>query len=199
MKTQVKINAFFVLASLPLIAGCTAPQQPQPVQQGNLVHMPGVTRGQAMEAAENVLSEMHFPLVKNDQNLGIMRTQPLSGAQFFEFWRADNATLDSAMEANIHTIRRSAELEFRQTDDQVSLACTVRVQRLSLPEKDIPSISQAYRLYSQSSRDTQRLKLHPELTRAMVWIDLGNDAALAEEILKRIAQRVARSKKDESI
>ena len=181
------------LAGLLLVIGCASTKvQPPP---GEPLQIAGTTRDEAMDAAEIVLSGMHFPLTKNDHDNGVMRTGPLSGAQFFEFWRADNATLDDALEANLHTIRRSVELDFDQTDGQLSVRCIVRVQRLSLPEKDIPSVSQAYRIYSRSTRDTQRLKLYPEQMKDLTWVDLGQDPALADEVLKRITRQITKPQK----
>jgi len=193
MKERTTFNAFLLLASLAFVTGCASSRQKPQREPARLA---GATRANAMSAAEAVLSEMHFTLAKNDFDQGVIQTHPLSGAQCFEFWRTDNATLAEALQANVHTIRRSVELNFGPADKPLKIECTVRVQRLSLPEKDIPSISQAYRLYSQSSRNTQKLKLYPELTRAMAWVDLGDDPVLAEKIRKRILQRITRSEKD---
>lgn len=196
MNERTRLSVLLISAALAALVGCASTESR--ARLGRPLQIADVSRTEAMSAAEIVLGKMHFDLTKNDRDNGLMRAGPLSGAQFFEFWRADNVTLDDAWQANLHTIRRSVELDFDQTDGQLSVKCAVRVQRLSLPEKDIPSVSQAYRIYSQSTRDTQRLKLAPEQMKGLTWIDLGQDPALAEEILKRITRQIAKSQKDKA-
>jgi len=82
------------------------------------------------------------------------------------------------------------ELHLEPDAGQVRLTCAVRVQRLSLPENEVASVSQAYRMYSKSTPTLQRLELGPAQKERLAWIDLGEDAALATRILKRIAQEI---------
>ena len=145
-----------------------------------------------MEAAEDVLCKMHFTIEKADIESGFIRTRPLSGAQFFEFWRSDNAGSFNAVEANLHTIRRIAELNISQQNGRVCIGCNVKTERLSLPEREVISSSRAYEMFSQSGPLRQRLALNPEQKRGMVWVDLGKDAWLETEILKRIENRLKR-------
>ncbi len=144
----------------------------------------------AMHATETALRKMHFVIEKADPVRGVVRTKPLSGAQFFEAWRSDNVGLAQIAEANIHTIRRTVELHLEPHAGQVRLTCAVRVQRLSLPENEVASVSQAYRMYSKSTPTLQRLELEPAQKERLAWIDLGEDTALATRILKRIAQEI---------
>jgi len=144
----------------------------------------------AMSAAETTLTRMHFDIEKADPIRGIIRTRPLTGAQFFELWRSDNVGPAHVAEASLHTIRRSVELRLQPSGNQVRIDCTVRVQRLSLPENEVASVSQAYRMYSRSTATLQRLELEPEQRENLAWIDLGDDPTLAARILKRIAQDI---------
>lgn len=145
---------------------------------------------QIMQAAEDTLSRLHFAIEKFDAEQGIIRTEPLRGAQFFELWRRDNVGLHNAAEANLHTIRRAVELRITGEQGQVSVDCRVQVQRLSLPENKAVSVSQAYRMHSASRSRTQRLQLTAQQRQGMAWIDMGQDDCLAARILDAIARRV---------
>jgi len=178
----------WALGGFMLLAGCAQPQHTAP-EEGSL-YLSDISMANAMRATETMLRRMHFAIEKADPIGGVIRTKPLAGAQFFEFWRSDNVGLAQTVEASIHTIRRSVELQLHPTGNQVRIECTVRVQRLSLPENEVASVSQAYRMYSKSTPTLQRLELEPEQRERLAWIDLGEDPALAEKILKRISQEI---------
>jgi hypothetical protein len=145
---------------------------------------------------------MHFAIEKLDAEQGLVRTRPLRGAQFFEFWRSDNASTYSWEEANLQSVRRSVELRVRpedggqRTEDgntpRLCIECTVSVQRLSLPPNEVTGTSEAYRIHSASVPTLQRIEVTPQQRRAMAWIDLGQDPDLAARILARVEQRLER-------
>jgi len=74
---------------------------------------------------------MYFTIEKADVDNGLIRTRPLPGAQFFEFWRSDNVGTDNALAANLHTIRRTVTLDISQQDEELHIGCEVQAQRLS--------------------------------------------------------------------
>ena len=151
-------------------------------------------KAELMKAAEDVLTEMHFTIEKADVDNGIIRTRPLPGAQFFEFWRSDNVGIRNTIAANLHSIRRTVTLNISQQKlpgddryhDELQMDCDVHVQRLSLPERQVNSSTRIYGIFSQSSPSLQRLQLNPEQAKQTEWIDLGSDPQLEAEILKRI-------------
>ncbi len=192
----VKSIAFPMLLSAVVLGGCAEQQHRADIAQS--VTVPGVTTAEAVDAAEIVLRQMRFSIEKADARAGIVTTAPLTGGQFFEFWRSDNVGLDATLEANLHTLRRSVQMDFDRVDDQVRIRCTIRVQRLSLPENEVASVSQAYRIYSRSTPTMQRLDLNPSQREAMSWIDLGDDPKLSAEILRKITQNIEQPEKDET-
>jgi hypothetical protein len=146
-----------------------------------------------MEVAEDVLANMYFTIDKADADIGLIRTRPLPGAQFFEFWRSDNAGTDNALAANLHTIRRTVTLDISQEGQELRIGCNVQAQRLSLPERQVSSsTTRVYGMFSQSSQSLQKLKLNPEQKKEMAWIDLDRDSRLEAEILKRIETGIVR-------
>ncbi len=196
MGRQAKFSALCLLAGTIVLTGCGERQRrPDPPQT---VTLSGVTACDAVNVAEAVLRQMHFSIDKADPDAGVVRTFPLTAGQFFEFWRSDNVDAASALEANLQTLRRSVQVDFLQTDGQVRIQCAIRVQRLSLPQNEVASVSQAYRIHSQSRPTTQHIDLHPSQREAMHWIELGDDPKLAAEILRRIARNIEQQRKDQT-
>jgi hypothetical protein len=170
------------------VAGCGQPQQKVVVVP---ISVPDVSKAQAMEVSEDVLAEMHFVIEKADVPSGLVRTRPLPGAQFFELWRSDNVGDENSLLANLHTIRRTVELAISQHGDQLQIDCDVRVQRLSLPERDVSSSARVYAMFTRSSPSRPGMSFDVEQREDMAWIDLEKDTALAARILKRIEKRLA--------
>jgi len=181
-----------------LLAGCAEQQQYGAVKP---ICVENINKLQAMEMVEDVLAKMHFTIEKADAETatldvdtpcwrGFIRTRPLPGAQFFEFWRSDNIGADNWLESNLHSIRRVVELNMSEQDDGLFISCEVQVHRLSLPEREVSSSARAYGMFSKSTPSLQKLSLNPEQKAGFAWIDLGNDSRLAAEILKRIEQQI---------
>ena len=85
-------------------------------------------------AAERVLTRMHFAIEKLDAEQGVVKTRPLRGAQFFEFWRSDNVSSYDCEEANLQSVRRTVELRVkkeavdRRPEAGDALACRLRLR-----------------------------------------------------------------------
>ncbi len=196
MARPARSTAVLLWFAAALLSGCATEQLRQDAAQD--LTITGVTTAQAVEATKTVLRQMRFNIEKADAQAGVVRTLPLTAGQFFEFWRSDNVDLGNALEANLHTLRRSVLVDFAQADGSLRVRCTIRVQRLSLPENEVASVSQAYRIHSQSTRTTQRMDLDPSQREGMSWIELGDDPKLAAEILRKIAQHIGRPEEDET-
>ena len=174
-----------------LLAGCAEQQQNGAVKP---ICVENIDMLQAMEIAEDVLAKMHFTIEKADAERGFIRTRPLAGAQFFEFWRSDNVGASNWLESNLHSIRRVVELNMSEQDkgppqsgNRLCINCDVQKYRLSMPEHQVSSSARAYKMFSESNPALQNLRLNPEQKAGMAWIDLGKDRQLAAEILKRIS------------
>jgi len=200
-KTWVVFGLGFLVFGL-LLTGCAEEQQYGAVEP---ICVENVNKLEAMEIAEDVLAKMHFTIEKADAEIatagidtrrwrGFIRTRPLAGAQFFEFWRSDNAGADNWLESNLHSIRRVVELNMSEQDEgppqsgnRLCINCDVQKYRISMPEHQVSSSSRAYEMFSESNPALQNLRLNPEQKAGMAWIDLGKDRQLAAEILKRIS------------
>jgi len=178
-------------------AGCAEPTSTPPKVKvlGSALYVEpdqGIDKSDLMEFAEYVLAEMYFKIEKADVDSGLIRTRPLPGAQFFEFWRSENIGADNTFAANLHTIRKTVTLDISQKDEQLQIDCEVQTQRLSLPDRQISSSAKIYEMFSRSRPLLQRLILNPEQEKEMAWIDLGRDSRLEAEILKRVEARIIR-------
>jgi hypothetical protein len=176
-----------LLTVLLITAGCAQTQKIQTVQQVCLLD---TNKEQLMQTAQDVLGQMHFAIEKSDAEQGYIRTRPLAGAQFFEFWRNDNVGAFNEAEANMHSIRRTAELNISQQGEQLCIGCDVKVQRLSMPEQAVTGSARAYTIFSKSKSSLQTLELNPEQKRQMAWLDLGDDTRLSTVILQRIEKQL---------
>ncbi|MDD5327632.1 MAG: hypothetical protein PHY02_07455 [Phycisphaerae bacterium] len=186
-----KLKSLLLTACLAVsvLAGCAGPYKGQTVEQ---ICPAGLDKQQAMQIAEDVLGKLQFTIAKSDTDLGVIKTRPLAGAQFFEFWRRDNVGAFSVAESSMHSIRRIAELDITQQGSQLCIHCNVNTQRLRLPERELSSSSRAYDMFSEGSQSRQTLILHPGQKKDMAWVDLGNDSKLATVILKRIEKKIAK-------
>jgi hypothetical protein len=149
-----------------------------------------VSKAEAMTAAEQVLAGMQFEIEKLDTEAGYIRTQPLAGAQTFEFWRGDNVGSFNRAEADLHSIRRTVELTVSEQAGQLCVNCNATTQRLSVAGEQT-----AERSYRAMSGQTSIQKISHEQKGNMTWLDLGRDSQLETEILKRIESRLTADKK----
>lgn len=191
MHRMMQGSSLWMLVIVALVGGCAG--QRQSVTSGEPTYLANVAAADAVQAAEDVLVRMHFEIEKADSVHGVVRTRPLRSAQVFEFWRQDNPTASNVLEADIQTLRKFVEIEFRQADGQLAVNCRVRVQQLSLPEAQTASVSQAYQIHSRSTPTTQSLQLGPKQKREMAWIDLPDDPTLAQRVIEQIAGTVGQS------
>jgi len=166
-----KVKLLFVACVALCTLGCATRQQHEVVEQ---IYVPDMDKAEVMQIAEDVLAKMHFTIEKADAENGVIRTRPLPGAQFFEFWRSDNVGALAAAEANLHSIRRIIQLDISPQDDKLYIGCNVQVHRLSVPKFDPP----------------RRTKFEIPTLGGMEWIDLDKDTQLATEILNRIKQQI---------
>jgi hypothetical protein len=114
----------------------------------------------------------------------------MPGGQFFEIWRQDNRGGYNRGMSNLHNIRRTAELKVSENSGQMCINCNVKIERLSIPEKQIDSSARAYAMFSESKEESQTLILNEEQKSKMEWVNLGRDNSLEAYILKKIDKRL---------
>lgn len=187
-----KIELFFGVCSAVLfLCGCGEIQR---LEKPKPVCVLGLSKSEAMAAAEEVLGQMHFVVAKADVQRGILQTRPLPGAQFFEFWRDDVSGDYQTTESNIHTTRRTVELTMFEQGQKVCIACDVKVERLSISEFDIEERRSGEHGFEKFSDRRSSSKANLELKSLggsnKEWISLGGDSRLERLILRRLEARI---------
>jgi hypothetical protein len=109
-KSTNNLYTYVLMTFALMLAGCA--QQHQDV--AGRIYVPDIGKAETMEVAEDVLAKMQFTIEKADVRSGFIKTRPLPGAQLFEFWRSDNVGADNCLQANLHTVRRTVELDEQQ-------------------------------------------------------------------------------------
>ena len=174
-------------AILFLMAGCSPSQQ---VVSSDPVCLPGIEISKAMETARTVLDRMQFTMQKYDVEARYIRTRPLSGAQFFQVWRQDNASAYTSAEANLKSLRRIVEMQITPDANRTCIECRVYVQQLSIPEEPVEGVLRMAGSYTKSSSSNQTLRLEGDQLEEMEWLDKGLDRALEKKILDKIKQEM---------
>ena len=186
---KAKSGKLIVYTAILYLAGCAGNGYVVTTEQ---VCTSDVTKPQLMASAEKVLAEMHFSIEKLDANTGYIKTVPLSGAQTLEFWRADSVGSFNRAEADLQTLRRTVELGI--TDDnapgQVCINCIATTERLSMPQ-DLTASGQSQIVMSGRQKSVRKLG---ERKADLRWVNLGRDAQLETEILKRISKQLPAAK-----
>ncbi len=180
----------FLLAmmSAGMLSGCAKKFQLEP---GVPLCVSYNSRPQFMELCEDALVGMQFVVEKYDLQGGYIKTRPLRGGQFFEFWRKDNVGFDNFAEANVQSLLRTIELNITETGNKFCVQCTSSVRRLSIPETDVVSFSHNAGIFTGGSVTMQKLRLN---NADIEWIELGADPRLETNILERIAAKAAKLK-----
>jgi hypothetical protein len=191
-RLAVLCGLWLLIVALSLI-GCASRQQNGAVAEvgPRQICLGDIDKTDAMQAAQDALLDLHFAIEKADPKTGLIRTHPLSGAQFFEFWRKDSVGSFNKKEANFHSIQRTAMLQISTKTEGTCIECEVTTQRLNLPEHEFGSSSRAYALFTKSSASMQRMTLNTEQQAGVAWVDIGKDDPLAANIIERIETKIS--------
>jgi hypothetical protein len=149
------------------------------------------------KTAEEVARSYFFKIDRVDYRDGILTTEPMVSAQFFEPWRGDVRTIDASVESSLATTRRTIRFEFIKLDDGgYRVEPKVLIERRSIAEQRITSVV----LYRQTfKRPVASGKHAPSGSResdegvylpARYWYPIGRDEALEKNIAARMESRL---------
>jgi hypothetical protein len=187
------LNKLVICSLLFLLTGCSGNKY---IKTEDQFCAPATAKADAMAAVESVLTKMHFTIEKLDAETGYIRTFPLQGAQTFEFWRSDSVGSFNRAEADLHSIRRTVELNITPQSEQLCINCKATTQRLSSPQ-DQTTADRSRTVLSSGQRSLQNSKFSPQRKANITWTDLGRDSQLETEIIKRIEKQLASLKKEQ--
>jgi hypothetical protein len=181
-----------------LAAGCT-PQYTQPTSQPQRLSAAEKDFDAVWDASRQTLQKYYFHLDREDRRAGVITTQPITGQQWFEFWRKDAVRPADVAESTLQTIYRTAQVTVRPTKPGAATyqaQVDVFMRRSDKPSPEITSTSDAVRLFS----DKREKKNRPEPllaeaggTEGMEYTtDLGHDRALEAKLTGDIAEAAAK-------
>lgn len=110
------VHCCLLISILCLLSGC-AQQKSSPSEMAALDLSNDANKTEVMKITKDVLAQMQFEIEKFDPEAGYIKTRPLEGAQFFEFWRSDNAGAYNWLLSNLHSVRRTVEIILRRSQD----------------------------------------------------------------------------------
>jgi hypothetical protein len=151
------------------------------------------------KTCEDVSRDYLFKLDRIDYRAGVLTTQPLISAQWFEPWRSDTLTTYDSAESSIATIRRTITFEFtRLPDSSWQVSPKVLVERQSIAEKRITAVVLARGIFAKPTSLRQRATGTHESDVGVVlpdryWYPLRRDADLERAIVRAVENKLHRS------
>jgi hypothetical protein len=103
------------------------------------------------DASLATLRNWDWEIAYADRRAGRIVTQPMTGKQFWEFWRKDAATSAGAMESSLQTIYRQAHVTVRQREDandQYVVTAYVTETRSNRPQPQLSVPSEAMLMFA---------------------------------------------------
>jgi hypothetical protein len=145
-------------------------------------------------ACEQVARDFLFRIDRVDYRSGVLTTQPMVSAQFFEPWRRDNRTLYDVMESSIATIRRTVRFEFQRiAENRWRVTPKVLVERQSLAERRVTSVVY-YRGVFGSVTGTRQIGTRESDVGIVIpgryWYPLRRDIRLEQAIARAIRSKL---------
>ena len=203
----------FVALTLPLFIGCAGTRPPElpvtsqpttdattqassttlpttePIPPENIITSANFER--LWKAAEDVARDRIFVIDREDYRNGVLTTEPMVSAQFFEPWRRDALKASAVAESSLATIRRTIRFTFtRNDDDTYSLVPHVLVERLSSAERRITKTMMYRSAFRRSTAvGSAERDRGIELPR-QYWYRIGNDPVLERDLAKAVRKRI---------
>lgn len=209
---NLRIGAMLLMLVVAAVGCVTTPQQPAATQPSTAIDpatsqpsywldQPGVATASSIDfdklaaACEDVARDYLFKLDRVDYRSGLITTQPLVSAQWFEPWRQDNRTPRDVEESSLATIRRTIRFEFRKRPDlSWEVTPKILVERQSIAERRITAVTQ-YRSVFATQRGRDRAAGSREADAGIVlpgkyWYPLRRDADFETVIARAVEKRV---------
>jgi hypothetical protein len=146
---------------------------------------------------EAILRDYCFAIDRVDYRLGIITTEPLVGAQFFEPWRRDNQTAGDVVKSSLGTRRRTVRVDIARNDDGTFTASPrVLLERISSAEQRITNVV-AYRgarkpadprAVPRGTKESDQGILIP----SKYWYAIGRDEPLERKLAEEIQTELNR-------
>jgi hypothetical protein len=174
---------FFLMglfSGLFLLAGCVS----APVESAKESIIVEAEAGILWQSCKSELKNRGFRLDRVDLRSGVIDTFPMVSRQWFEFWRHDVVDTASLAESSLQTIRRRVGIKLTPLGgDKYRFNCRATVQRLSMPPSAVSGSVWAENVFYSTAG---RSPIWNDPDGGRVWVTLGNDTALAGNIISSV-------------
>ena len=169
-----------LFSGLFLLAGC-ASAPVESIKEGIIVE---AEAGILWQSCKSELKNRGFRLDRVDLRSGVIETFPMVSRQWFEFWRHDVVDAASLAESSLQTIRRRVGIKLTPLgENKYRFNCRATVQRLSMPPSTVSGSVWAENVFYSTAG---RSPIWNDPDGGRVWVTLGNDTALAGNIISSV-------------
>jgi hypothetical protein len=147
-------------------------------------------REKLFDACERVARELHFTIARRDFRGGVLTTEPMTSAQFFEPWRRELRTASDVAESSLATVRRTLRFDITAQGGQFIATPTVTVERFAQTERRMTSSATYGSAFKRTTATGSReLDAGVSIPRAY-WYETGKDADLAAYAADRVRDAI---------
>lgn len=171
-----------ILVGLLASPGCQQPVRPSEPTLGDLA--PEQTPDDIWDRTLAVLKEHEFVPDSQDRANGRITTMPTTSKQWYEPWRKDVVDKYDVIMASLHTIRRSANVQFIRESNRWRVDVTVRIEQLSEPEPQVTTASSVLHGFTGALPDSQGRRSGG----MRQWRYMGRDGEMEAQLLSEIAR-----------
>lgn len=143
---------------------------------------------QLWKTSEEVLRSYLFEIDRREPRSGVMTTQPMVSAQWFEPWRRELTNADDTLTSSVQTVRRTVQLQFTKTDAGYTVTPRVVVEQQSIQPKRVSGLLSRTYFRRVRGDDTygDRATDAGQLNPTNYWYATGRDQALEEVLARKI-------------
>ena len=177
-----------LLAALATLApaGCA---RVAPVRFENPMVLSSADPVHVRRVAERIVMDLRFEIERPPAREGLITTEPLTSASWFEFWRKDTQGRMEVAEASLHTVRRRVVVTITPQGQGAKVLVHVLKDRLSAPNLGPANLGESVSLYS--TKDTELERQNDLAATRYVWVDDGRDDVLEQYLFERIQLALA--------
>ena len=143
-------------------------------------------------ACQEELRSRMFRIDRADRRSGVIESHPRVSSQWFELWGRDTATARDWGESSLHTVRRTVRVEAEPMGaGGCEVVCKVVVERWSTGPTEVPGSMNAADVLQEVAERSGDSGGGARREGRGEWVLLGEDEALAADIVSGIGARVA--------
>ena len=147
------------------------------------------------DASVDVLRDYHFVVARQDRRFGIITTEPMTAASYFEPWHEDSTTHHQRAENTLNHQRRLVTVKITPNPDPTSdqryvLFVDCQLERRRHPPIMLNTAAFGTRQFRQRGTGSRFIRTE-QGAEGSTWVPVGNDPDLAARIAEQIIARVA--------